>query len=183
MIIGISGAARSGKDSFYLLLKDFLSGDFQIERSAFADELKNDIRPLLLEKFNIDVNSYSDKEKEIVRPLMVSYGTLARSIDQDFWIKKISNKVEKEQESNIISVITDVRYPNEQQWIRENFEDSINVFIHRLGNNPANEDERSNLPVLKKNSDYTVVWDNFDNQNINQGEREVKSFIYEKFKT
>ena len=88
MLIGISGAARSGKDSFYLLLRKIISEDVIIERSAFADELKCDIRPLLLEKFNIDVNSYSDKEKESVRPLMVSYGTLARSIDENFWIKK-----------------------------------------------------------------------------------------------
>ena len=108
---------------------------------------------------------------------MVSYGTLARSIDQDFWIKKISNKVEKEQESNIISVITDVRYRNEQKWIKENFENSINVFIQRLGNAPANEDERNNLPSLKQNSDYILVWDDFDDQNINHGESQVKSFI------
>lgn len=177
MLIGISGAARSGKDSFYLLFKEILSESANIERSAFADELKKDIRPLLLEKFNIDVDSYSDEEKETVRPLMVSYGTLARSIDKNFWIKKISNKVEKEQESNIISIITDVRYPNEQEWIKENFKDSINIFIQRLGNNPANEDERNNLPFLKKNADYIVVWDNFDNQDIKNGETQVKSFI------
>tara|TARA_B100000902_G_C27302557_1_gene913663 strand:- start:1868 stop:2413 length:546 start_codon:yes stop_codon:yes gene_type:complete len=178
MIIGISGAARSGKDSFYLLFKKILNEDFQIERSAFADELKKDIRPLLIEKFNIDVNSYSDEEKEIVRPLMVSYGTLARSIDENFWIKKISNKVEKEQESNIISVITDVRYSNEQEWIKENFKNSINIFVQRLGNSPANEDERNNLPILKQNADHIVVWDNFDDQNINHGESQVKSFIH-----
>ena len=183
MIIGISGAARSGKDSFYLLLKKILGNDVAIERTAFADELKCDIRPLLLEKFDIDINSYSDKEKEIVRPLMVSYGTLARSIDENFWIKKISKKVEKEQKSDIISVITDVRYQNEQEWIKENFENSINVFIHRAGNNPANEDERDNLPFLKKNADYIVVWNDFDDQNINEGEEKVKSFIYEKITT
>ncbi len=178
MLIGISGAARSGKDSFYLLLRKIISEDVIIERSAFADELKCDIRPLLLEKFNIDVNSYSDKEKESVRPLMVSYGTLARSIDENFWIKKISKKVEKEQEMNIISVITDVRYPNEQKWVKENFKNSINVFIQRLGNKPANEEESKTLPSLKKNADYIVVWDDFKNSNINHGEDQVKSFVH-----
>ena len=32
----------------------------------------------------------NDEEKKLVRPLLVSYGTLAREIDPDNWIKKIS---------------------------------------------------------------------------------------------
>jgi len=182
MLIGISGAARSGKDSFYLLLKKFLKDYFIVNRSAFADELKSDIRPLLLEKFDIDINSYSEKEKEAVRPLMVSYGTLARSIDENFWIKKISKKIKEEQDSGLISVITDVRYLNEQKWIKENFQETINVFIQRTDNNPANADESNNLPALKQNSDYIVVWDDFEDKNIKHGEDQVKSFIYARLK-
>ena len=53
MVIGLSGTARSGKDTFFRLLKKEL-GDLDCERVAFADALKNDLRNLLLREFSID---------------------------------------------------------------------------------------------------------------------------------
>ena len=97
MVIGLSGLARSGKDSFFLLLKSALEGRYECNRTAFADVLKGDLSELVLDKFNIDLYDCSNKDKELVRPLMVSYGTLARAIDEDHWIKKVSSKLEEEQ--------------------------------------------------------------------------------------
>jgi hypothetical protein len=193
MVIGLSGVARSGKDSFFLLLKSILGERLQDEgsgqiryncrRTAFADTLKEDLKTLILSKFNIDIYDCSDNEKEIIRPLMVSYGTLARAIDKNYWIKQVYEKLKEEQsESNSISIITDVRYPNEQAFIKKNFKGSINVYIQRDGNEAPNSDEEYFSPYLKKDSDYIVYWEDFEDKDIESGSKHIKSFINAKIR-
>ena len=93
MVIGLAGVAKSGKDTFYKLLSDQLNGKAECKRLAFADELKEDLKPLLVERFNIDPTNTTEHEKSLIRPLLVAYGTdLARNIDKEYWIKKISDK-------------------------------------------------------------------------------------------
>lgn len=166
MIIGVSGVARSGKDTFFSLLKKELSvsrRDLNVSRYAFADQIKLDLRSLLLENFNIDINQCSPEEKEIIRPLLVAYGSdVARTINPDFWISKLSKKLKTSQVDNQnIDIITDVRYPNEQEFIKNNFKKSCCVHIERFGFGPANSEEEKNNPLLKSNSDYTISWNTF----------------------
>ena len=183
MVIGVSGSARSGKDSFFLLLKSQLQNTgIKCVRTAFADKLKSDINPLLIKNLNINLNNCSDEVKSQVRPLMVSYGELARSLDEDHWIKKVKDKISKEQEGDkVISVITDVRYPNEQKFIKRNFKDYCNVYIERFGTNPANSEEEKNTPSLKKQSDYLIYWKNFSTS-IEEGIPMIDGFINERVK-
>lgn len=182
MVIGVSGVARSGKDSFYLLFKDLLNGKCECIRSAFADKLKEDIYPLVSSKFNIDIYSCSNKQKEMVRPLMVSYGMLARSVDKDYWIKQIIPKIKEEQKNkNTISIITDVRYANEQKFLKKTFKSFNSVHIERFGFEPINEEEAKNTPEVKKNSDYVIQWRSFEGD-IETGKPFVNGFINERLK-
>lgn len=183
MVIGVSGSARSGKDTFYLLLKEKLEPlGFNCIRTAFADKLKLDIKPLILQEFSIDIDNCTDKEKEVIRPFMVSYGTLARSLNEDHWIKRVQQKIFNEQlKPKTISVITDVRYPNEQSFIKTNFKSFCNVHIERVGTNPANKEEKKYNPGLKKQADYLIYWKDFNNS-IEEGEPIVNGFINEKIK-
>lgn len=183
MVIGVSGVARSGKDTFYLLLKERLEPlGFTCKRTAFADRLKSDLKPIILSEFDIDIDQCPDEQKEIIRPFMVSYGTLARSLNKEHWINKIKNKIFKEQLlPKTISVITDVRYPNEQSFIKTNFKKFCNVHIERVGRGPANEEEKKYDPDLKKHSDYLIYWKDFDNS-IEEGESMVNGFINERIK-
>lgn len=182
MVVGVSGVARSGKDSFYLLLKDLLNSQHRCIRSAFADKLKEDISPLVSSKFDIDIYSCSNKQKEMVRPLMVSYGMLARSIDKDYWIKKITTKIKEEQKNpNTISIITDVRYANEQTFLRKTFKSFSAVHIERFGFKPINEEEAKNTPEVKQNSDYIIQWSSFEG-NMEIGKPFVNGFINERLK-
>lgn len=183
MVIGVSGVARSGKDTFFSLLKSRLEPmGFMCERTAFADKLKEDLSSLIMSEFNIDINSCSDKDKEMIRPFMVSYGTLARSLNKEHWINKIKSKIFKEQLSpKTISVITDVRYPNEQLFIKENFKYHSNVYIERFGKDPANEEEEKYSPNLKKQSDYLIYWKNF-NVSLEEGLPMIDGFINERVK-
>lgn len=183
MVIGISGVARSGKDTFYILLKEKLEPlGFNCIRTAFADKLKSELKPLVLKEFSIDIDSCTESEKEIIRPFMVSYGTLARSLNKNHWINKIKDKIFNEQlKPKTISIITDVRYPNEQSFIKDNFKQFCNVHVERLGKKPANEEEEKYNPDLKNQSDYLIYWKDFDNS-IEEGEPMIDGFINERIK-
>ena len=188
MVIGLAGAARSGKDTFYKLFSNELKERILCERLAFADELKKDLRPLLLEKFNIDPLDASDTEKDLIRPLLVAYGTdLARNIDREYWVKKISKKIKVNKLRDplywkeTIFVVTDVRYPNESDWIKS-FKESIMIYIERDGILPANKEESQNCPILKRHSDHIVSWPTYNNGETNERINLVKSFINEKIK-
>ena len=180
MIIGISGSARSGKDTFFNLLCKYYGKPNFFQRHAFADQLKNDLKSLIKRKFDINIAKCSDEEKELIRPLMVSYGKLARNINQDYWIKKLMNKILPYKNTKI-PVITDVRYPNEQRYLKAHFDDCINVHISREGFLPVNEEEEFNNPLLKENADYLIEWKNFE-KTEDEGLPFIENFVNENLK-
>lgn len=113
-IIGISGKARSGKDSlFAIAAKD------GFVRLSFAEELKSRIR----RDFPFLTTDHTDGDlKEIPMPqlsghtpreLMIDYGThLFRKYDNDYWVKAMVTKL-RSLPSDAKVMITDVRFPNE----------------------------------------------------------------------
>ena len=182
-VILVSGVARAGKDTFFNLLKESLPIEFKAYRFAFADQIKEDLKPLLMDNFNIDPFNCTNDQKEIIRPLMVSYGThVARRLDKEIWIKKLFKKIESANlDSKTITVITDTRYPNEQNYFLDKFENCINVHIERFGFEPANEEEEKNTPLLKNNANYVISWGDFAN-NIDLGKPFIDGFINERLK-
>lgn len=183
MIIAVSGVARSGKDTFFSLLKSEIKDyNLRVQRLAFADQIKKDLRPLVKRKFNIDIFNPTAIEKELVRPLLVAYGTdLGRRIDQNFWIKVIEPQLQKNESSGIISVITDTRYPNEQEFLKNKFKDSCCVHINRYGFKPINSEEEAYTPSLEKNSDYVINWNSFEGDD-SRGRSFIQGFINERIK-
>lgn len=182
-IILVSGVARAGKDTFFNLLSESLPQEFKTHRFAFADQIKEDLKPLLMSNFNIDPCNPTDKQKEIIRPLMVSYGThVARRLDKEIWIKKLFEKIKtKPFDDKTIAVITDTRYPNEQSYFLDKFKNCINVHIERFGFKPANEEEEKNTPLLKNNANYVISWGDFGN-NMDLGKPFIDGFINERLK-
>ena len=78
-ILGISGLARSGKDSFYELCKPFLDKEgVKHRRMAFADELKEEADLILSKYVGISAFTENAEEKKVIRPLLVTYGTHIR---------------------------------------------------------------------------------------------------------
>lgn len=182
-IILVSGVARSGKDTFFNLLSKNLPRDFSSYRFAFADQIKEDLKPLLMNNFNINPLNPTDEQKEIIRPLMVSYGThVARRIDKKIWIKKLHNKIKKISfNENSIAVVTDTRYPNEQDYFSNKFKNCINVHIERHGFKPINEEEEENTPLLKSKANYVISWGDLGN-NTDLGKPFIDGFINERLK-
>ena len=65
LIIGLSGVARSGKDSFFNVAEEYFSSkDIKCKRLALADNLKQDLRQFVMNKFDIDIINMSPEEKD-----------------------------------------------------------------------------------------------------------------------
>ena len=183
-LIGISGNARSGKDTFCKYAQKVLSEkEVGAARAAFADELKKDLDELCRHKIGISAFTKDDKEKQIIRPLLVTYGTdVIRSLDENWWINKLEKSLGVHQHMNLIPIITDVRYPNEMEWIQKKH-DGILIHITRKGIGPANKEEKENNLILKKNADYRVFWPTFGDENISDAERFAKRVVNKIYKS
>jgi len=162
MIIGISGVARSGKDTlangFVEIFKQF---GIKAKRYALADALKHECRNFLKKNIGINPFTTNDEEKKIIRPFLVFYGTeMRRKLDEDCWIKAL----EKLRNDGEIMIVSDIRYENEAKWIKDN--GGLLIHISRTLNSgetvpPANEQEKINDPIVAGLSDPCFVWQTF----------------------
>jgi len=109
-IYGLTGKAGSGKDTFYRSVAKRLP---KAMRVAFADELKREIANLT--GFTVE---YIEAYKNELRGLLQNWGTNLRRnhCGQDYWIKKLSARPVP---ADSIVFVTDVRFQNEADWIRE----------------------------------------------------------------
>jgi hypothetical protein len=103
-------------------------------RVAFADALKADLEPVLR------IMRDAGADKETMRPLMVSYGRAMRSIDHDYWVKRVNFRAA----DNV--VVTDVRYVNEVKAIEA--AGGVVVLLNRDGYGPKNDEEFSSINAV-----------------------------------
>ena len=119
MIIGLSGYARSGKDT----VAETLIREFGFERVAFADPIREILYAMNPhvggERLVPIVDSYGwdvAKSKQEARELFQSLGYAARqNINPNVWIMAAFGKMRKDKNY----VIADVRFRNEANAIRE----------------------------------------------------------------
>jgi hypothetical protein len=94
-IVAISGKRRSGKS----FLGTILQNDYGFVPISLAAPLKQMIR----DHFGLTVDQTDGHLKEIVdvrynltpRDLMIRFGAFYRSIDPDFWVKKLFDQIRK----------------------------------------------------------------------------------------
>lgn len=129
-LIGLSGKKRSGKDTFAAGLVERGA-----TRVAFADPLKEAAlaldplvgRPaypnVLAPQSDVRLSTYVGalgweraKEHPEVRRLLQNYGVAIREIDPEFWVRAGMTKAASIDDP---VVVTDVRFPNEADKIRE----------------------------------------------------------------
>lgn len=117
MIIGLSGAAGSGKDTAAAGLIGFYP-------LAFAKPLKDGSKPL----FDLTDEQLYGKLKEKPDPrwgvspreIMQYLGDHCRNYNPNFFVTHMRYRIEKAQEQGIKNiVVTDVRYDNEAKLIKE----------------------------------------------------------------
>ena len=178
-LIGIGGVATSGKDLFFNISKEILrkNGHSAI-RLAFADEVKKDLDPFLLEKVGISAFTSNPEEKKLIRPFIVAYSTtLMRKLKPNIWIEKLRYCIDNmEFKDNDVLFITDVRFENELLFIQNVYEGET-IHIKKYNNvdggfdksyiSPANEEEAANDPLVEKYSNFRLEWENIEKRYVN----------------
>lgn len=169
-IIGLSGYARSGKDTFCtMMLQSLRNRGFVAERMALADYLKMSMRDGIINMFGIDLLNCTNEEKTLLRPMMVAYGGIRRSqTEGTFFTDYLTNKINQSVSDYVI--ITDIRYDeyckDEASWLKS-FKKSKLIAIERydikeLGRKdyigPANIDEKNNYWKIKAKADFLFEW-------------------------
>jgi len=179
-VIGISGVAGSGKDTFFSILQEKIN----CKRLSLAAELKNDVRSWCVEHYGIDSISCSREDKEIIRPFLVFHGMQKRRRTQGrYWIDAAHKKISL---LNTIGpnvdylVITDIRYcdyeKDEVFWLKNELNGTlVHVSLYeqeevlvkkewprtkteKVFAPPVNDEEARNDPKLKREADYIVEW-------------------------
>jgi hypothetical protein len=165
-MIGISGYARSGKDTFGEALQRILKEyGVKAKTYALATQLKIDIDFLTKNDFRISALTKDDAEKIIIRPLLVGYGESWRKSNPDHWIEILDSNFEPK----TLPIITDIRYENEADWILKNQGFLLNLKRHLPDGaliEAANKEEEKNAPLVQAKCSFDLVWQTIEDQKI-----------------
>lgn len=151
--IALTGKMRSGKDTVYGILKDEFKtpslGDKQVTQYTFGSRLKYFAHELFPDELS----------KGKPRKLYQEFGQLMRQIDPNVWINKVDEKVRrrvkyasyfnKEGDASIVSIITDLRQPNEYKYCRDN-----GFYIIRI-----NASDKTRMARMKADGDNVSLGD------------------------
>lgn len=121
-LIGLAGKARSGKDTVAKLLQKYNA----INTISFAEPIRDALRGMI----GLNDDHFHGSLKEVSlgwidkspRQLMQTLGTQwgRELVDQDIWLKLAKRNIEASHRLGIHVVITDVRFDNEAEFIRDN---------------------------------------------------------------
>ena len=179
-VIGVSGYARSGKDTFVKIASNILNKNgYNTKKLAFADGLKSDLDDWLKEKYNVSAWTNDDDEKKLIRPFMVAHGCGKRfQTGGQYWIDKVNQSLSTDNSNNTIYFISDVRFDNEAKWLHENWDGylvhlkryscytsvldgkSTNKVLHRSYDDAPNEEELKQDPLVLSQADYKLELEN-----------------------
>lgn len=147
-LIGLVGYSGSGKDS----VAEELCRWAGYTRYAFADSLK----ALLLatdKTFGDSMERLEDWKRRGLhetREKLQRLGQTLRDYDEDFWVKSMPTILADR------AIITDIRYDNELDWVKER--GGIVVAVHRPGYGPVNDHKsETNTTRLLELADTTVT--------------------------
>lgn len=170
-MFGISGYARSGKDTFgEALQRIFLRYGIKSKTYALANQLKHDISFLTEGDFNISAFTKNDEEKKIIRPLLVGYGEAWRNANPDHWLQVLDSNLEP----RTLPIITDIRYKNEAEYVLENQGFLLNINRKLVDGSfikPANKEENENHPLVLEKCHFNLCW------NTTEDEEEINSIV------
>ena len=191
-IIGLTGSATSGKDSFYEFAKEFFVGEnLKCKRFAFADLLKHELSSFIFNNFGFSSFTNNKENKNILRPIMVAYGCAKREVSKGrYWIENIEKSLQSIQEFTDVAIITDVRfcdYENDEvYWLKDKMKGHlINISLVNPDGSivqPANEDEAKRSSKLQELSDSQFSWNKFGDDEIKKAQARNKVIEFLKSK-
>lgn len=124
LLIGLTGYAGSGKDT----VREILEHRHDLDGLAFADAIR-EMLTALFESCGVKTDWMIDRnlKEQTVPEFGVSYRQMAqelgtawgRTLSEDFWLKIAAAKIAMySQYDSPGVVISDVRFPNEAEWVR-----------------------------------------------------------------
>lgn len=165
IVIALGHKSRVGKDLGAKFLETWLRGTFKgkkIGRRSFADSLKQICNRLFLDCKDRYYYEANPEEKLRKLPcgltpmeLWIKFGTeWCRSIDPDVWARQLFWD-----NTNDITIVPDLRFPNEAETIRRTASKSILLKI-----------DRTDAPVFDSVADKALDgWDGWDGVIYNNG--------------
>lgn len=194
-IIGISGVAGSGKDTFLEILLDLLPN---AKRFALADALKEELNPFFNEMYGVDIFTCDRDTKDDLRPILVAHGHMRRKKSSGtHWTSLLEKKIKDYVVAypGTIPVVTDIRYDifprDEVSWLRSL--GGTLVHIRRFTNQtisengqtvrsyilPPNEHEKLNDPKLISRADFKIEWPTVKDSNGLVNKKELQLYVEE----
>lgn len=162
-VIGLSGVAGSGKDTFFDILRLKYP---EFRRFALADSLKKELRQSLINTHNIDILSCSREDKNKIRDQIVSFAKQKRiETKGKHWTSILEKEILESNASHIC--ITDIRHnfyeEDEVFWLKNKLGGKlINVELYDPISGAfrkfPNEEEKFHYPLVKAEADYHVIW-------------------------
>ena len=146
-VIGVTGKARSGKDTLSEHLYTRLG--FDCNRAAFADPLKDMLRAIGID----DIEGYKEEVHPLLgvtsRKMMQTLGTEwgREAIGEDTWI----NLTKEKGKGKKFLVISDVRFENEANFVREN-----GILLHVTGRGGIKGFHKSESGVKFQLGDFRI---------------------------
>jgi hypothetical protein len=178
IIIGVTGLARTGKDLYCNIAKNILAMNGLVaKRYAFADELKREVEPFLRDLCGVDVWTQNTEIKTDIRDFLVWYGTTFwRKREPLRWVSRVEQSIENDDGGFVdVALISDVRYPNEGHWVhaKEGWLVHLSKYTkispnggktwERIYQKAPNLEEEKNDPLVKKQSDFQIEWEDMIN--------------------
>lgn len=123
MIVGLVGKKRSGKNTAADFICETVSGyGLSVRQFAFADEVKKicgSLYGLSERQLYGDLKEVPDQKWGLsARQILQKFGTeVARQVHPETWIRVVMDRDIPAHKADV-SVITDVRFPNEADFIR-----------------------------------------------------------------
>jgi len=182
LVLGLTGTRGVGKDTLARHLIDVRPA---YERWAFADALKDDLRPFIMEHFDFDSADCTPAQKELIRPLLISYGCAQRAVDINHWVDIVIRDIRSyapavwfDKNALPIPVITDVRFESEAVRLREEFGPAFKLLnLTRVGAPPPTDEEEKHFRQVAAMADWHVGWGCEDEKEQRERAQEVDEWV------
>jgi hypothetical protein len=162
LVLGFAGYARTGKDMLGSTVKNLCAPN-SVEILKLASSLREIIVAEQYCPKGIDVYSEDEEMKKKARPYLVKKAQELRKDDPDFFVKKIVEQIKQTPYDNRISVLTDIRYENEVDYLTNSFSNFEFIVLHRHNAKPASDEENNfttqlyNVVSQYKNGSYLFI--------------------------
>ncbi len=164
IIILLRGFSNSGKD----FVGNILSAHYNYKQFSFADSLKK----IVSDKYNIPLNQLYSQEGKLMmcdnrthRQILIEEALKLKEKDEGIFAKYCCNEINKLDEGNINIVITDWRFENEFDILKEYFPNAKIIPVHIIRKNQKKSpiDDISEYHLMNRENDYTIINNMDDN--------------------